>query len=178
MKVRHTFPSYRCGLPYDDPQNSKVEERIFSISGFTNESSHAGSADWEESSNLHSLLCYNLDTILSDKYFRGKNLTVRSSTTKLKKYWGSKIGLKQWNPKKKFRSNPFPETTELGIYEKKYLKITRSDRKSTSSSFVEKSWDHTLDLKLGRKIVKLFRYHNFYSKNSKIKILIQSFKNF
>ena len=61
---------------------------------------------------------------------------------------------------------------------KKYLKITRSDRKSTSSSFVEKSWDHTLDLKLGRKIVKLFRYHNFYSKNSKIKILRQSFKNF
>ena len=106
MKVRHTFPSYRCGLPYDDPQNSKVEERIFSISGFTNESSHAGSADWEESSNLYSVLCYNLDTILSDKYFRGKNLTVRSSTKKLKKYWGSKIGLKKLNPEKDFRSNP------------------------------------------------------------------------
>ena len=93
MKVRHTFPSYRCGLPYDDPQNSKVKERIFSISGFTNESSHAGSADWEESSNLYNVLCYNLDTILSDKYFRGNYLTVRSSTTQPKKYCSSKIRL-------------------------------------------------------------------------------------
>ena len=30
---------------------------------------------------------------------------------------------------------------------KKILKITRSDRKSTSSSFVEKSWEHTSDSK-------------------------------
>ena len=59
-----------------------------------------------------------------------------------------------------------PGTTGLGIYEKNYYKITRSDRKSTSSLFLEKSWEHTLDLKLGKKIKKLFRYHDFY-KNSR-----------
>ena len=32
-----------------------------------------------------------------------------------------------------------PGTAELGIYEKKYLKTTRSDRKSSVSSFVEES---------------------------------------
>ena len=30
---------------------------------------------------------------------------------------------------------------------KNYLKISRSDRKSSSSSFVEKSWKHSFDLK-------------------------------
>ena len=58
----------------------------------------------------------------------------------------------------------------LELYEKNYLKITRSDKKSTSSSFEEKSWDHTLDLKLGKKwktfpLSRLFSKFKIFSKN-------------
>ena len=47
---------------------------------------------------------------------------------------------------------------------KKYLKITRSDRKSTSSSHVEQSWETTLDLKLAKKNWKNFPLSRFLSR--------------
>ena len=34
---------------------------------------------------------------------------------------------------------------------KKYLKVAKSDRKSSSHSFVEKSWGQTFDFKLRKK---------------------------
>ena len=57
----------------------------------------------------------------------------------------------------------------LELYEKNYLKITRSDKKSTSSSFEEKSWDHTLDLKLEKMenfsvITIVFKIQDFFKK--------------
>ena len=60
----------------------------------------------------------------------------------------------------------------LELYEKNHLKITRSDKKSTSSSFEEKSWEHTLDLKLGKKrewknisvVTIIFKIQDFFKK--------------
>ena len=68
-----------------------------------------------------------------------------------------------------------PGTTGLGIYGSNYLKITRSDRNSTSWLFEEKSWEHTLDLKLGKKIGKLFRYHDFYQNSRFFEKLVWNF---